>query len=59
MQEEFETANTSIFKGEIVTHELMSRPIEVAQNMINFMTSTSKSELQVLKVDDKTKMTTL
>lgn len=36
----------------IVTQELAQRPIEVAQKMIEFMNSSFKADLQVLKLED-------
>ena len=46
----------SIAKCENVTQDLKRKPIEIAQRMINFMTSASKSELRALKVDDRSTM---
>ena len=57
--EEFETTNVSLPKCDFIAHELTHRPIEVAQRMIDFMRTTSKTYLQVLKVEDRTSMTTL
>ena len=59
VQEEFETTNVSLPKCDFIAHELTHRPIEVAQRMIDFMRTTSKTYLQVLKVEDRTSMTTL
>lgn len=52
VQEEFEIYNVSNKKCDVVAQELTQRPIEVAQKIIEYMNSTSKSDLQVLKVEN-------
>jgi hypothetical protein len=51
--EEYEMAMSSIQKCKTMTKELLHRPIEVAQNIINFMNMETKVDLQDLGVNDK------
>lgn len=46
-------ANLSVKKCNVLTKELKHGPIETSQNIIEFTNSTTKSNLHVLKVNDR------
>lgn len=59
VQEDLETKNKSLHKCDVIKQQLAGRVLEVAQRMVDFISSKFKSDLLALKVEDGTTMITL